>query len=213
MVSDARYPLGVVAAAWGIYADEAAASKDAAGLGFDHIDVSPAADASTLALPVGSRVTWPGPTPGCISPPPFAEGGSWDETVAAYRAAPGAIMEPIARGVVNSLATVEAMAAEVPGLQFCIDTGHVADWGEDPLELLPFATTVQLRQGRPGQTQVHIDDPAGVVDFAAVLDRLDELGYAGILSVEYYDVPDWGWPLDDPVGWATDLAAHVRRLG
>jgi sugar phosphate isomerase/epimerase len=51
-----------------------------------------------------------------------------------------------------------------------------------------------------------------VVDFAAVLRRLDELEYTGILSVEYYDVPDWGWPLEDPVGWVTDLAAHVRSL-
>jgi sugar phosphate isomerase/epimerase len=105
------------------------------------------------------------------------------------------------------------MAAEVPGLQFCIDTGHVADWGEDPVDLLDLAVTVQLRQGRPGQTQVHVDDPSGVVDFRGVLDRLDALGYAGILSVEYYDVPDWGWPLDDPVGWVTDLAEHVRALG
>jgi hypothetical protein len=92
----------VVAAAWGIEADQAEASRAAAELGFDHIDVTPAIDAASLAIPVGSRVTWPGPTPGCISPPPFAGTLSWEDTAAAYRAAPGAIMEPIARGVVNS---------------------------------------------------------------------------------------------------------------
>jgi sugar phosphate isomerase/epimerase len=212
MTGTLRYPLGVVAAAWGIYADQAVASQEAAKLGFDHIDVTPDIDPATLALPVGYLVTYPDPIPGCISPPPFVGDKTWDETVAAYRAVPGALMEPLARGVVNSLETVQAMADAVPGLQFCIDTGHVADWGGDPLDLLPYASNVQLRQGKPGQTQVHIDDPSGVVDFAAVLRRLDELEYAGILSVEYYDVPDWGWPLENPVRWVTDLAAHVRSL-
>jgi sugar phosphate isomerase/epimerase len=71
---------------------------------------------------------------------------------------------------------------------------------------------VQLRQGAPGSTQVHVDDPRGVVDFGAVLDRLDALDYRGKLSVEYFDLPDNGWPLADPEGWARDLAAHVVSL-
>ena len=78
--------------------------------------------------------------------------------------------------------------------------------------MLEYADHVQLRQGRPGATQVHVDDPTGVVDFAAVVARLDALDYRGRLSVEYFDLPDHGWPLDDPVQWATDLAARVRPL-
>ena len=93
-----------------------------------------------------------------------------------------------------------------------VDTGHVADWGGDPLEILEYADHVQLRQGRPGLAQVHVDDPSGVVDFAAVLRRLDELDYRGVLSVEYFDLPEHGWPLDDPVTWACDLARHLRTL-
>jgi sugar phosphate isomerase/epimerase len=104
------------------------------------------------------------------------------------------------------------MLAEVPGLRLLVDTGHVADWGGDPLELLPEAGHVQLRQGRPGSTQVHVDDPGGVVDFAAVIARLDDLGYDGRLSIEYFDLPDAGWPLADPREWALDLAAAVRPL-
>jgi sugar phosphate isomerase/epimerase len=104
------------------------------------------------------------------------------------------------------------MMEEVPGLRLLVDTGHVADWGGDPLEMLEYADHVQLRQGRPGSTQVHIDDPTGVVDFATVLRRLDELEYSGVLSIEYFDLPEHGWPLDDPVAWATDLAVHVRSL-
>lgn len=100
----------------------------------------------------------------------------------------------------------------MPGLRCLIDTGHVADWGGDPLEVLLHADHVQLRQGRPGATQVHVDDPTGSVDFAAVLDRLDALGYRGRLSVEYFDLPDAGWPLAAPRSWAGALARHVRAL-
>ena len=42
--------------------------------------------------------------------------------------------------------------------------------------------------------------------------RLDAIGYRGKLAVEYFSLPDLGWPLEDPVGWAVDLAAHVRPL-
>jgi len=45
-----------------------------------------------------------------------------------------------------------------------------------------------------------------------VLRRLDELDYQGCLSVEYFDLPDEGWPLDAPVPWAVDLRAHVLSL-
>ena len=55
-------------------------------------------------------------------------------------------------------------------------------------------------------------DPRGVVDFGAVLGELDRLEYRGKLSVEYFDLPDQGWPLGDPRAWALDLAAHVRTL-
>ena len=78
-------------------------------------------------------------------------------------------------------------------------------------ELLPWADHVQLRQARKGEVQVHADD-GGDVDFGAVLQRLDDLGYRGLLSVEYFDLPDMGWPLDDPVSWACALADHVRPL-
>ena len=66
-------------------------------------------------------------------------------------------------------------------------------------------------QARAGSIQVHPDD-GGDVDFAALVRRLDELDYGGLLSVEYFDLPEYGWPLDDPVGHAVALAAHVRGL-
>ena len=107
---------------------------------------------------------------------------------------------------------VRAFREEVPGLRLLVDTGHVADWGGDPYELLELADHVQLRQGRRGSTQLHVDDPRGDVDFRAVLDRLDSLDYRGVLSVEYFDLPENGWPLADPEAWARDLAAHLTAL-
>jgi len=135
----------------------------------------------------------------------------WDRAVAAYRRNPGSRMEPWGGSVCNTVEKVRAMLDAVPGLRLLVDTGHIAGWGEDPAELLPWADHVQLRQARKGEVQVHPDDD-GDVDFAAVVQRLDAVGYRGLLSVGYFDLPDMGWPLDDPLGWACALADHVRPL-
>jgi sugar phosphate isomerase/epimerase len=206
------FPLGVVDLAF--RPDPPATSAErAASLGFDHIDVLVDVDPATLALPVGCPTAFPKPQPGwCSTPAPRDGPEMWDRTVRWFRAAPGAILEPWAGATVCSAETIEAIRAEVPGLRLLVDTGHVADWGGDPIELLEYADHVQLRQGRPGSTQLHVDDPSGTVDFAAVLARLDALDYRGRLSVEYFDLPEYGWPLDDPLGWARALAEHVRAL-
>jgi sugar phosphate isomerase/epimerase len=206
------FPLGVVDLAFRPDLPEASAER-AASLGFDHIDVLVDVDPATLALPVGCPTAFPKPQPGwCSTPAPRDRPDMWDRTVRWFRAAPGAILEPWAGATVCSAETIQAMRAEVPGLRLLVDTGHVADWGGDPIELLEYADHVQLRQGRPGSTQLHVDDPSGTVDFAAVLARLDALDYRGRLSVEYFDLPEYGWPLDDPLGWARALAEHVRAL-
>ena len=207
-----QYPLGVVDVTF--WPDRGGpASERARDLGFEHIDVSVDVDPATLALPVGCPTAYPKPKAGwCTTPAPTAADGMWDWTVRKFRDAPGCLLEPWAGATVNSIESVREITAAVPGLRMLIDTGHVADWGGDPLELLEFADHVQVRQGKPGQTEVHVDDASGVVDFAAVLQRLDDLDYQGKLSIEYFNLPELGWPLDDPVGWATDLAAHVRGL-
>lgn len=188
-------------------------AERARDLGFEHIDVMVDVDPASIVLPVGCPTAFPKPVPGwCATPAPRDGDGMWDRTVRAFRAAPGALLEPWAGSVVHSADAAREMMRAVPGLRLLVDTGHVADWGGDPLEMLEYADHVQLRQGRPGCTQVHVDDATGVVDFAAVLRRLDDLGYAGCLSVEYFDLPNEGWPLADPVSWAVALAQHVRPL-
>jgi sugar phosphate isomerase/epimerase len=180
---------------------------------FEHIDVLVDVDPATLPLPVGCPTAFPKPRPGwCSTPAPRVGPQMWERTVEMFLAAPGALLEPWAGAVVNSAETCRAMMREVPGLRLLVDTGHVADWGGDPLELLPHAGHVQLRQGRPGAAQVHADDSTGCVDFAAVADRLGELDYRGRVSVEYFHLPEYGWPLADPRAWALDLAAQVRPL-
>jgi sugar phosphate isomerase/epimerase len=203
-------PLGVVDVVYGSESDAAARSRAAAADGFAHIDVLVDVDPATLALPVGCPTAFPKPiATWCATPAPRAGDGMWERCVRWFRAAPGALLEPWAGAVVHSAETCRAMMAEVPGLRLLVDTGHVADWGGDPIELLGHADHVQLRQGAPGRTQLHVDDPSGTVDFAGVSARLDALGYDGKLSVEYFDLPDAGWPLTDPRGWARDLAARL----
>jgi len=206
-----RFPVGITSVTFTDASIERRAER-ARDLGFDFIDVPDDVDPASLALPVGCTVVMT-PRPGWCWSPALPEGpGRWEKNVARFRAAPGAMVEPYAKATVNSREKIEALQAEIPGIRFLIDTGHVADWGEDPVDLVEFADHIQLRQGAPGRAQLHVDDPDGVVDFAAVLARLDALDYQGGLAVEYFDLPEHGWPLEDPIGWSVDLAARVRSL-
>ena len=126
-----------------------------------------------------------------------------------WKAAPGALLEPWAGAVVNSVDAVRAFRAEVPELRLLVDTGHVADWGGDPCELLELADHVQLRQGKPGHTQVHVDDPSGVVDFAAVLRRLERSTTAAASASSTSTSPKTAGPSKTPnPGPDLDLARH-----
>jgi sugar phosphate isomerase/epimerase len=207
-----RWSLGVVDIVYAARGDVVARAAAAAADGYAHIDPLLGTDPAPLALPIGCPTAFPKPVDAwCSTPAPTADiDGSWDRAVRWWRAAPHALLEPHANAVVNSVETVLAFRNEVPGVRLLVDTGHVASWGGDPCELLDLADHIQLRQGRPGQTQVHVDDPGGVVDFDAVFARLTALEYRGLLSVEYFDLPEHGWPLEDPEGWARDLAAALR---
>ena len=198
-----RWPLGVVDVTyWHDAGDPVTRSQLARDDGFAHIDVMLDTDPSLLAIPVACPTSFPKPADTwCATPAPL----DWDRAVRWWRAAPHALCEPWAGSCVNSAETARAFVAAVPGVRLLVDTGHVADWGGDPCELLDLADHVQLRQGTPGHTQLHVDDPRGVVDFDAVFRRLDQLDYRGALSVEYFDLPEQGWPLGDPRAWACDL--------
>ncbi len=206
-------PLGIVHVAFGgLPLPEASARAKA--LGFDHIDTTVDAVGQECALPIGEVCSPREPRPGCTwLAPTLRDEGSFDYAVRRLREHPGACVEVGPASVAGSVAMARALVDAVPGLRLCVDTGHVTTWGEDPIELLDLAGHVQLRQAAPGLPQLHVDDARGVVDFRAVLARLDDIGYGGLVSVEYFDLPALGWPLAaDPVEWCCDLAASVRAL-
>ena len=200
-------PIGIVGVAFADIALDEMATR-AADLGFDHLDaaihlVEPLDDdaLAALAVPIVDRISGFELVDGCTFVAPYERRGEdrFDETVALMRAHPTARLEPGPHTSAGSIEKIEALAAAVPGLQLTLDTGHVAWWGEDPVQALRHAGHVQLRQAAKGRPQLYPDE-GGDVDFAAVLAELDRLDYRGALSIEYFDLPDMGWGLDDPVG-------------
>ena len=116
----------------------------------------------------------------------------------------------LGRSLFGSDAAIEQLLDDVPGIRLVVDTGHAAQWGGDPARFLHVADHVQFRQAARGRGQLPPDD--GDVDFGAVIDQLGRLGYTGLISVEYFDLPRFGWPLENPVELAVALAERVRPL-
>jgi sugar phosphate isomerase/epimerase len=186
------------------------AALRAAELGFDHLDISSELDDrdGPLAVPIGDRFTTPSPRPGYSTGAPPEGPGNWERAVRAFRAAPGAKIEAWLGSIIDSVEKIKAFLAEVPDVRLLLDTGHVANWGDDPCDLAPYAGHVQLRQARRGVPQTFEGD----VDFARFLDRLRACGYEGLLTVEYFDLPDLGLALADPLEHAIALAEQIRPL-
>jgi sugar phosphate isomerase/epimerase len=161
-----------------------------------------------LALPVGARFgrqpgqgwAWPAPLPDA----------DWAEETAMLRICPAPRVEPWAGSLFGSDGALARLVEDVPNIRLVVDTGHVAQWGGDVTAFLDRADHVQLRQAAPGRGQLPWDK--GDVDFAALFVRLTEIGYRGLLTVEYFDLPQFGWPLADPLTPAVQLATHVRPL-
>lgn len=209
MIRD-RWALGVMGIAYRSFTtDPDVVARAARDDGFEFVDL-PLGSVQGI-LPVGCPMSAPDPSAGWCVTPAFRPGeGQWEKTVAAFRAAPGCLMEAWAGGLVQTREEMLAMQAEVPGLRFLIDTGHTTAAGVDVLEVLDLADHVQLRQAARDRNQVAPDDPTGEVDFAAVFDRLEAVGYRGGLCIEYFDLPRYGWPLDDPRAWSVELATRLR---
>jgi hypothetical protein len=212
MTTPAGYGLGIVSVAFGLDCPLPEAAGQALALGFDHLDIAtdrlPEGVEEALALAVGDRNS-PVPQTGCTCRLP--RGCTWDECVALLRRQPDLRVEPGPRSVLDSATAIRGMCQEVPGLRITLDTGWAAFCGYDPLEVADLAGHVQLRQARPGQPQVHPDEK-GDVDFDGVIGGFVALGYEGLFSVEYFDLPELGLPLADPVGFSVALADRVRPL-
>jgi hypothetical protein len=203
--------VGIVSVAFGIDCPYSESGFRAAELGFDHIDIGLdrlEGDEPDFPIPIGDRI---GSTPrtGCTVRPP--RNCSWEEGVAFLKTEPGIRVEPGPRSLLDTADSIRAMCEEVPGLRLTLDTGWSVFCGFDPLEVADLTGHVQLRQARPGTPQMHVDED-GDVDFEAVIAGFVAMGYEGLFSVEYFDLPDMHLPLEDPVGWSVDLMNRVRPL-
>jgi sugar phosphate isomerase/epimerase len=203
-----RWPLGVCELAWkGISTEECA--ERAAAAGFDHIDVVRGDfDPDQMALPVGAVLT---PKPGSgwawPAPPPTAD---LEREIARLQAIEVPRIEPWAGCLWSSDEAIEELRRQVPNLRLVVDTGHVTQWGGDIFHFLQIADNVQLRQAAVGVGQLPPQE--GEVDFEALFARLDALDYRGRLTIEYFDLPQFGWPHDDPFGACIELAEFVDPL-
>ena len=141
--------------------------------------------------------------------------GMWERAVRWWRAAPHALLEPWAGAVVNSTRDGRRVPrARCPALRLLVDTGHVADWGERPVRAARPRRPRAAPPGRAAATRRCTSTTRrGVVDFARRAPPARRSSTTAASSrVEYFDLPDNGWPLDDPEQWARDLAGHVRAL-
>ncbi len=202
----ARYRLGIVEVTLAPRPRVEAAAL-ARSLGFDHLDVSTGGEEGALALPVVDRFH-PSPRPGCTTGALPRGDGNWERSVRAFRRSPGARIEPWAGSIIDSIDAIRAFLDEAPGITLLLDTGHVANWGDDPVDLIDVASHIQLRQARRGVPQADEGD----IDFRRFFAELRRREYAGALSVEYFDLPELGFPLDDPLGHALALTEQVRPL-
>ncbi len=205
-----RWPLGTVDVVFAPLPVPAAAER-AAALGFVHLDLARPwpGDPNLLPIPIGDRMA-PTARDGYSMPAPLPGPGAWEEAVATLRRHRSMRLEPWVGSICDSIEATKAMLDEVDGLRLLVDTGHVACWGEDPIELLPWADHVQLRQAGRGRQQLMPEE--GDVDFAAVFRALERLDFPGLLSIEYFDKPRYGWGLDDPVRYTSALADFIRPL-
>lgn len=202
-MAEMHYKLGIAEVVFGNI-PRAAAAERAHELGFCHIDIA-GDDETPLALPVGDR-GWDRPRSGFSTGAPPEAPGVWERAVNAYKKVPGSRIEAWPGSIIDSVEKVTAFFDEVPESNLLLDTGHVATWGEDPAELIRFAGHVQLRQAKKGEPQT----TEGDVDMRSFVEALKDAGYRGFVSIEYLDIPEMGFPLDDPVSYAVRLAEEVR---
>jgi sugar phosphate isomerase/epimerase len=95
-------------------------------------------------------------------------------------------VEPHIGGLLSSPDLTLALIDQVPGLKLTLDYAHFACMGftQDQVDrLAPHAAHVHLRQAKPGALQTKWG--MGTLDFAAMFDTLNDVDYAGYLSIEY----------------------------
>jgi len=176
---------------------------------------------------------------GRVRPEMGLDGGRWDlfsrgaERVArAVRDETGlrTVFHHHAAGYVETPVEIDALMARTDPalLGLCLDTGHLAFGGGDPLAALErhahrvwhvhfkgFDAAVAVRSREEGWDYFHsvregvFCELEGNLDFPTFTDRLRQLGYAGWIVVEQDVLPGTGTPLES----ARRSRAYLNRLG
>jgi len=106
-----------------------------------------------------------------------------------------------ARSVFERLPDAVRLLEAGPELRVAYDPTHFVMAGVELRETLPLlqrAAHVHLRDAAPGRMQVRLGE--GAVDFDWIVDRLEETGYGGDISIECLQTEQW------------DVEEDVRRL-
>ncbi len=98
-----------------------------------------------------------------------------------------------------------------PWVGLNLDVGHVYCVEEDPAttarRLGPHIRHIQIEDIAPSREHRHLVPGDGAIDFDLFRRALDDIGYAGFVTVELYPY------LDDPAVAARRSLAHLRARG
>jgi sugar phosphate isomerase/epimerase len=112
--------------------------------------------------------------------------------VAAWRIAESAdaeidyAIEPHVGSLCPDVASTRAFLKAVPGLTLTLDYGHFIMAGESSAAvhpLLPYASHLHVRGGAPDRLQTTVEE--NTIDFAGMLQGLQQIHYDGFLALEY----------------------------
>lgn len=96
------------------------------------------------------------------------------------------MVEPHYHSIAESPEAALELLDRAPDVSFALDYSHFVFQGIRQADVDPLVARtghVHLRQAAPGVMQARTSE--GTIDFAAVLDRLEEASYDGYLSIEY----------------------------
>jgi sugar phosphate isomerase/epimerase len=101
-------------------------------------------------------------------------------------------IEPHLDSMAQTPQTALALVEQVEGLEITLDWAHFICQNlpyDEMIKLLPKTRHVQIRQAARNQLQTPFD--RGKLDVARVVSELDAVGYAGVVCVEYMNMPGW----------------------
>jgi sugar phosphate isomerase/epimerase len=122
-------------------------------------------------------------------------------------------IEPHVGSILNDAETTLKFINDCPGITLTLDYGHFIYQGhsnERVHPLINYASHFHARCGAKGKLQTTLSE--NEIDFAAIVNRFDEFGYAGYTCLEYVYI-DWeGCNRTDNVSETIKLLEYLKLL-